>query len=128
MIFFRLEGDNANKVQKGQTLIVKADVSGALPRVETCEILEISPEATDFLATTNELGLESFQLKGLYMLIKNQNFNIVIPDDSIIELGNRIKRAEEKYRTAESNLHRFKPRSVSTGKSLNIAIGGWCSE
>ena len=88
MIFFRLEGDNANKVQKGQTLVVKADVSGALPRVETCEILEISPEATNFLATTNELGIDSFQLKGLYMLIKNQNFNIVIPDDSIVELGN----------------------------------------
>ena len=87
MVFFRLEGDNANKVQKGQTLVVKADVSGPLTRVEKCEILEISAEPTNFLNDVNEYGEDSFQLKGLYMLIKNQNFDIVIPDDSIIEFG-----------------------------------------
>ena len=94
MVFFRLEGDNANKVQKGQTLIVKADVSGALSRVETCEILDISPEATNFLNDDNELGEDSSQLKGLYMLIKNQNFDIVIPDDSVVEYGN-VKRTSD---------------------------------
>jgi len=88
MVFFRLEGDNANKVQKGQTLAVKADVSGPLSRVETCEILEISAEPTNFLDDDNEFGDGSFQLKGLYMQIKNQNFDIVIPDDSLIEFGN----------------------------------------
>ena len=88
MVFFKLEGDNANKVQKGQTLAVKADVSGPLSRVETCEILEISAEATNFLGDDNELGEDSSQLKGLYMQIKNQNFDIVIPEDSIIEFGN----------------------------------------
>ena len=88
MVFFRLEGDNANKVQKGQTLAVKADVSGPLSRVETCEILEISAEPTNFLDDDNEFGDGSFQLKGLYMQIKNQNFDIVIPDDSLVEFGN----------------------------------------
>ena len=97
MVFFRLEGDNANKVQKGQTLVVKADVSGALTRVEKCEVLEISAEPSNFLNDVNEYGEDSFQLKGLYMLIKNQNFDIVIPEDSIIEFGQIIKRSAVNY-------------------------------
>ena len=88
MVFFKLEGDNANKVAKGDTLTVKADVDGALSRVETCEVLDITAEPTNFLGDDNELGEDSSQLKGLYMQIKSQNFNIVIPDDSVIDNGN----------------------------------------
>ena len=105
MVFFRLEGDNANKVQKGQTLAVKADVSGPLSRVETCEILEISAEPTNFLDDDNEFGDGSFQLKGLYMQIKNQNFDIVIPDDSLIEFGN-VKRKSSGRGSASCNIQR----------------------
>ena len=93
MVFFRLEGDNANKVGKGDLLVVKADVSGPLSRVETCEVLEVSAEPTNFLNDDNELGEDSNQLKGLYMQIKNQNFDIVIPDDSLIEFGNLRRRS-----------------------------------
>ena len=88
MIFFKLEGDNANKVTKGQTLIVKADVSGALTRVEKVTVLDITAESTDFLQTAGEIGFEEIsQLPGLYMNVKNQNFNVSIPDDSVIDYG-----------------------------------------
>ena len=86
-IYFRLEGDNQNKVTKGQTLIVKRDVNGAVQSLTTCEVLDVSAEAEDFLATTNELGTGTFQLPGLYMIIKAQNFNITIPDDAVVERG-----------------------------------------
>jgi len=94
MVFFQLQGDNANKVGKGDQLVVKADVSGPLSRVETVEVLEVSAEPTNFLDDDNEFGPGSFQLKGLYMQIKNQNFDIVIPDDSLIELGNKRRRSD----------------------------------
>ena len=93
MIFFKLEGDNANKVASGQTLIVKADVNGPLTRLETVEVLAVEAESTDFLANDNELGLETFQLKGLYMQVKNQNFNIVIPEGAVIEYGQMERRS-----------------------------------
>ena len=87
MVFFKLEGDNANKVSKGQTLIVKADVSGPVSRLVTVEVLDISAESSDFLAIDTELGIGSNQLSGLYMQMKNQNFDISIPEDSLIEYG-----------------------------------------
>ena len=91
MIFFKLEGDNANKVSKGQTLIVKADVDGALPRVEKITVLDITAEGTDFLKIAGEVGFEELsQLPGLYMNVKNQNFNVAIPDDSVIDYGDQV--------------------------------------
>ena len=91
MVFFKLEGDNANKVSKGETLIVKADVSGALTRVEKVNVLDITSESSDFLRLAGEQGFDedSSQLAGLYMNVKNQNFNISIPNDSIIEIGSQ---------------------------------------
>jgi len=93
MVFFKLEGDNANKVSKGQTLIVKADVSGPVSRLVTVEVLDISAESSDFLNADNELGEDSNQLSGLYMQMKNQNFDISIPEDSIIEYGEIVQRS-----------------------------------
>ena len=95
MVFFKLEGDNVNKVAKGQTLIIKADVSGPVSRLEKVEVLEVGAEARDFLAIPSELGEESNQLAGLYMQMKNQNFDIVIPEDSVIEYGEIVRRDDE---------------------------------
>ena len=90
MIFFKLEGDNANKVTKGQTLIVKADVDGALSRVEKVTVLDITSESTNFLADAGEEGFdETSQLAGLYMNVKNQNFNVTIPDDAVVDYGDQ---------------------------------------
>jgi|TARA_R110002110_G_scaffold76594_2_gene201682 hypothetical protein len=90
MIFFKLEGDNAGKVSKGQTLIVKRDVSGALTRLEKCEVLDVTPESSNFLRLADETTEEESQLSGVYMQIKNQNFNVALTDDSVIEIGNQL--------------------------------------
>lgn len=92
MIFFKIEGDNANKVTKGETLIVKADVDGPLSVVEKCEVLDITAESSDFL-DQEEGFTDGKQLAGLYMQIKNQNFNVVIPDDSVIAYGKQEARS-----------------------------------
>ena len=90
VIFLKLEGDNANKVTKGQTLIVKADVDGALSRVEQVTVLDVTAESTDFLKIAGEVGFEEIsQLPGLYMNVKNQNFNVTITDDAVIEFGSQ---------------------------------------
>ena len=100
MVFFKLEGDNANKVSKGQTLIVKADVSGPVSRLVTVEVLDISAESSDFLNADNELGEDSNQLSGLYMQMKNQNFDISIPEDSLIEYGDITARTDARGRNS----------------------------
>ena len=91
-VYFKLEGDNQNKVEKGQKLIVKRDVNGALLRLATCEVLDASAEAEDFLDGAGEMGTGTYQLPGLYMIINSQNFNITITDSetSVIDFGTYI--------------------------------------
>lgn len=104
MIFFKLEGDNAGKVEKGQTLIVKRDVTGALTRLEKCEVLDVTPEAANFLKDAQETDAETSQLGGLYMQIKNQNFNVAISEDAVIEYGNQYAASDEIGCTVKRNV------------------------
>ena len=97
VVYFKLEGDNQNKVEKGDTLIVKKDVDGPRELLTTCEVLDISAEGEDFLNADNELGANSNQLPGLYMLIKAQNFNVVG------ELTNPVIENIVKYRSKNEN-------------------------
>jgi hypothetical protein len=101
-VYFKLEGDNQNKAEKGQKLIVKRDVNGALLKLSTCEVLDIVAEGENFLADLNELGTDSHQVPGLYMIIKSQNFNVTIleSENSVIALG------EKKYKSDNENWRR----------------------
>jgi len=47
--YFKLEGDNQNKVKTGDTLIVKTDVSGFVSTVVKAKVLNVQAQARDFL-------------------------------------------------------------------------------
>ena len=87
MVFFKLEGENQNKVETGDKLFVKSDTTGPLGTVVETEVLNVSGQSRDFLATDNELGANSNQLAGLYMEIKPSGFAAVVSDDSLIDAG-----------------------------------------
>ena len=87
VVFFKLEGDNQQKVRTGDTLFVKRDISGAMTSVVTTTVLDVTAEARDFLATAGELGDDTFQLPGLYMQLKADNFNINISENSVVGYG-----------------------------------------
>ena len=87
--YFKLEGDNQNKVKTGDTLIVKTDTGGALSQVVKAKVLNVEAQARDFLNDEQGMGEDTKQLPGLYMEIKPSNFNVNIPDDSIIEAGEK---------------------------------------
>ena len=98
VVYFKLEGDNQNKCKKGDTLIVKRDINGPRQSLTECEVLDISAESEDFLATQNELGTSSHQIAGLYMQIKAQNFAVQG------DLANPvIENGVEKYRSKNEN-------------------------
>ena len=125
-IYFRLEGDNQNKVTKGQDLIVKRDVDGAVEQLTTCTVLDVVPEAENFLAKVNELGEDTFQLPGLYMIIKAQNFNVTIPNDAVVELGEfTYKSDSESYCNAQVNYPIFitTPGTPDTYQLYDIPAG-----
>ncbi len=91
--YFKLEGDNQNKVKTGDILIVKTDTTGPLTSVVKTKVLAVEAEGRNFLSNVPISGNTGAteQLAGLYMQIKASNFQVEIPADSVIEAG-RIKR------------------------------------
>ena len=86
---FKLDGDNQNKVQTGDRLIVKKDADGALSSLVEATVLDVKGQGSNFLNNDNELGADSEQLAGLYMQIKVSNFNATIKDDSIVDYSEK---------------------------------------
>tara|TARA_B100000767_G_C19777477_1_gene543541 strand:+ start:3813 stop:8600 length:4788 start_codon:yes stop_codon:yes gene_type:complete len=86
---FKLEGDNTNKVQTGDRIIVKRDTGGALTSLVETTVLAVEAQSSNFLNGEQELGEDSEQLAGLYMQLKASNFSIEISNDAIIDYGER---------------------------------------
>jgi len=96
VIYFKLEGDNQNKVQKGDILIVKRDANGPLNREVTCQVLDVSAESSNFLEVEGEAPAQSNQLAGLYMQIRGQNFSINLAEDAVIDEGEIKERGTDR--------------------------------
>ena len=84
-MYFKLEGQNQNKVQTGDILRVKTDNYGAVRTYQTAEALTVGPQGRNFLTpsasiTTTVGGVEVepyiSELPGLYMEMKPSTFNV----------------------------------------------------
>ena len=87
--YFKLEGDNQNKVKTGDTLIVKTDVGGPITEVVKAKVLNVEGQAKNFLNDDQGMGQSTTQLPGLYMEIKPSGFNVNIPDDAVVDNGEK---------------------------------------
>lgn len=81
--WIRLVGENKNKVKEGDNLIVKSDYAGPLEYLAKTKVLEIATKDQDFIAG-NKLsnGQDLVEDAGLYMKIKQGNFDTDIDEDS----------------------------------------------
>ena len=68
--YFRLEGDNQNKVNEGDVLRVKRDLSGVVTKNIETTVTEVKAQPRDFLNATT--GIE--EPAGLYMKLNSDNF------------------------------------------------------
>lgn len=72
-----LEGANKDKVHEGDTLIVKSDLSGAIPKIIKVRVLEVTAKPRDFLDGNKDAdGNDIIEESGLYMKIKPIGFNM----------------------------------------------------
>jgi hypothetical protein len=81
--WIKLIGENKDKVSEGTILIVKADYAGPLETLTKTRVLEIVDQPENFISgnlLTN--GEEIVEESGLYMKIKQGNFDINITDES----------------------------------------------
>ena len=75
--YVKLEGDNIDKVKKGDTLVVKSDSNGPLEQLITTEVLEIESKKLDFIEGNKTIDdTDIVEESGLYMKIKPTNFNM----------------------------------------------------
>lgn len=90
-VWFKLEGDNRDKVKNNENLFVKADTNGALLRCTKTKVLEFESKVEDFLCEKNADGeiLEGSdacgQAAGTYMLLRPSGFAASAPENAFIE-------------------------------------------
>jgi len=96
--YFLLDGENANKVEAGDKLIVKADARGAMNRCAYATVLEKENKSTDFIEVYDAAGNQIEVFAGTYMKINASNFSSVEGNDAIISVP-------EKKRVADKDLY-----------------------
>ena len=73
--WFRLEGDNRQKVSENQTLIVKKDTNGVVPILVKTSVLELVSQPEDFITNNeNDNGDLITEPAGLYMRLRPSGF------------------------------------------------------
>ena len=82
-IWLRLEGDDVNKVSKGDFLYVKASSSGLLETAAEVEVLEVEAKDRNFLEEATVTTIE--QQAGVYMKIKPKGFSLNESDVSVFD-------------------------------------------
>tara|TARA_A100000172_G_scaffold76180_1_gene59433 strand:+ start:1323 stop:5933 length:4611 start_codon:yes stop_codon:yes gene_type:complete len=100
-VYFLLEGENANKVEAGDRLIVKSDAAGVRRKCTTAVVLEKENMALGFIEFTNPLDPTGDKVKapaGTYMKMIPNNFAVESGDnlDSFISYGNLSRTAGDR--------------------------------
>jgi len=73
--WFKLEGENRQKVSENQTLIVKQDTAGVVPNLVETTVLELVSQPEDFIfGNKNEKDENIIEPAGLYMKLRASNF------------------------------------------------------
>lgn len=85
--YFKLEGDNINKVKTGDTLIVKKDTLGPTTQEIKVTVLDTSAQSRNFLNSdpTSPTPATNVQLAGYYMQLKAINFSAAAQEGDVIE-------------------------------------------
>lgn len=91
--WIKLVGENKNKVNAGDLLIVKTDYAGVLPTLTKVKVLEITNQASNFIAgNVLENGDELIEEGGLYFKIKQGSFDANITNNSFKTYSGHLKR------------------------------------
>lgn len=124
----RLDGANKDKVQEGDTLIVKSDLGGVLEKPVKVRVLDVKTQPKDFLTENeNENGDPLIEEAGLYMKIKPSGFDMNFNDGTIkiFENGNHLRYPVDTYTKPKFGTYVdgvFKPYALNAGASVRIFI------
>ena len=128
-IYFKLEGQNQNKVKTGDILRIKADSSGALAQLAVAEVLGVEAKEQNFLTPSanvrsSDNSVEPYiaELPGLYMQMKPTSFSVdTSGDTTFFDSGRRTTCRKSSNGFPGIQLPCFKTSSDGQTKT-NLAI------
>jgi hypothetical protein len=86
--YILLEGENTRKVEEGDSLIVKRDVSGAITYCQNVTVLEKKAQEADFLDPAPQDSAGDIPLPGgTYIKIAGTNVNVKLPEGAVVSPG-----------------------------------------
>ena len=109
--YFLLEGENAQKVQTGDRLIVKRDVDSAVSSCEYITVLEKKAQQEDFITVT---GVDTVP-SGVYMKVGSAAVNVITTENAFFT-------GTPSLQTTTANASNDAPLQVYEGLSSSMAI------
>ena len=82
--YFLLQGENAAKVEEGDRFIVKRDVDGPLNKCTYATVLEKKAQEAGWILPTDSTGAVIAVPQGVYMQMRNSNFNSSLTDNAAL--------------------------------------------
>jgi len=108
-IWFKLEGENRQKVTENQTLIVKSDTDGIVNNLIETTILDLVSQPNNFISGNKNVGgSEIIEPAGLYMKLRPSGFSAEYDPNSFRWPGSITKSRYVQYYFDELNPE-FKP-------------------
>ena len=83
-IWFLIEGENMQKIEAGDRLVVKADTSGPTTNCVYATVLDKQAQQEDFIVPKENVPV----LAGLYVKINPNTFNVVVDPNATVAPGN----------------------------------------
>ena len=134
--WFRLEGDNRQKVSENQTLIVKKDTVGIINNLTTTTVLELVSQPEDFISNNeNSNGDLIIEPAGLYMRLRPSGFTAEYDPNSFRYDGIKTDKNWTDYYFDELNPafnpdaiidatnRKYRPFKVPAGSQIKFTIG-----
>ena len=83
----KLEGANRDKVNEGDTLIVKSDLNGPLTEIIKTRVLEVVTKSSDFIeGNEDDEENDIIEEEGLYMKVKPSGYDMSYAENAIINV------------------------------------------
>jgi len=127
--WIKLEGENKNKINEGDQLVLKADMSGPLDQLVKVKVLEVKEQQADFITgNLDNNGEEVSEPAGLYFKIKQGNFDANITNEAFKTFSKTVKRrnASDSYVITEpefgtrDDMDNFVPYAIRAGTTIRF--------
>jgi hypothetical protein len=134
-IWFKLEGENRQKVAENQTLIVKSDTNGIVNNLIETTILDLVSQPNNFISgNKNEGGSEIIEPAGLYMKLRPSGFSAEYDPNSFRWPGSITEPRYVQYYFDELNPEfkpliavsptnrQYKPFAIPSGSKISFHV------